>query len=262
MTANFLFFFREIREIRGKRGSCVSIPIKPNDFLPRHELTMNLSQRFVYFLIKIGLGALCRVKTTDLHNVPPRGPLIVISNHTGSLEIPLLLGWLYPRPVSVWAKVETWDNPFKNWLFTTWDAIPVRRGEADMNALRRALSKLEQGYLFGVAPEGTRKKPGRLLRGHPGVVTLAARSGAPIQPVVHWGGEKFLPNLKRLRRTDVSIRVGRPFTVHTSGKRVSREERQRIVDEMMYQIAALMPEEYRGAYSDLSKATTRYLKFE
>ncbi len=217
---------------------------------------------FVFIVIKIGLSILCRVDAADLSKVPARGPLIVISNHTGSLEVPMLFAWLQPRPVTGWAKVETWDNAFMGWLFDLWGAIPVRRGEVDMSALHSALDKLAQGYIFGVAPEGTRNKTGKLLRAHPGAVTLAFRSSAPILPIAHWGGEKFLSNIKRLRRTDFSMRVGRPFTINTQGERIAREQRQQVVDEMMYQLAALLPEEYRGEYSDMSRATTKYLKFK
>lgn len=217
---------------------------------------------FVYIVIKVGLGLLCRVDAPDLAKVPARGPLIVISNHTGSLEVPMLFAWLQPRPLTGWAKVETWDKPLFNWLFTLWGAIPVHRGEADMSALRVALERLEAGYIFGVAPEGTRNRTGRLLRAHPGAVTLALRSGAPILPIAHWGGENFRANLKRLRRTDFSMRVGRPFLIHNGGERITREERQQIVDEMMYQLAALLPEAFRGEYGDMSKATNKYLRFE
>ena len=91
---------------------------------------------------------------------------------------------------------------------------------------------------------------------------LAFRSNAPILPIAHWGGEKFLGNLKRLRRTDFSMRAGRPFMLNTNGERITREQRQQVADEMMYQLAALLPEEYRGEYSDMSKATTQFLKFE
>lgn len=216
----------------------------------------------VFLVIKVGLSILCRVDAGELRRVPMRGPMIIISNHTGQLEVPILFAWLSPRPISGWAKSETWDIPFFKWLFNLWGAIPLRRGEADMKALRAALDKLEAGYIFGVAPEGTRNKTGRLLRAHPGAVTLAARGGAPILPVAHWGGENFTSNLKRLRRTDFHVRVGRPFIIHSSGKRIGREERQQIADEMMYQIAALLPEEYRGAYSDPSRATTNYLNFD
>ena len=223
---------------------------------------MNFIRWFVYIVIKIGLSILCRMDAEEMRKVPARGPLIAISNHTGQLEVPVMFAWLHPRPVTGWAKIETWDSPFLNWLFNLWGAIPVRRGEADTSALRTALEKLNEGYIFGVAPEGTRNKTGKLLRAQPGVAMLALHSKAPIIPIVHWGGENFMSNLKRLRRTDFHIRVGRPFHIQTSGERIGREGRQQIVDEMMYQLAALLPEEYRGEYSDMSKATTKFLRFE
>ncbi len=222
---------------------------------------MNFIHWFVYIVIKIGLSILCRVDAQGLDQVPARGPLIIIANHTGQLEVPLLFAWLQPRPLTGWAKVETWNNAFLRWLFDLWGAIPVRRGEADTTALRTALEKLEQGYIFGIAPEGTRSKTGILRRAHPGAVMLALRSGAPILPAAHWGGEDFGANLKRLRRTDFHIRVGRQFTISANGERITREARQQIVDEMMYQLAALLPEKYRGVYSDTSKATAQFLNF-
>jgi 1-acyl-sn-glycerol-3-phosphate acyltransferase len=217
---------------------------------------------FVYNFIRLLLSIVCRVNARELSKVPSRGPLIAISNHTGSLEVPLLFTWLYPRPVTGWAKIETWDNRLMGWLFDLWGAIPIRRGEADMTALRTALEKLQQGYILGVAPEGTRNKTGKLLRAYPGVVSLALRSNAPILPLVHWGGEKLMTNLKRLRRTNFEMRVGKPFMLNVRGERLTREQRQQVVDEMMYQIAALLPEEYRGEYSDMSKATVQFLNFD
>jgi len=68
-----------------------------------------------------------------------------------------------------------------------------------------------------------------------------------------------MKNLKRFKRTDFHIRVGEPFKVETQGVKVTSEIRQQIVDEMMYEIAKLLPEEYRGAYADLSKATGKFL---
>jgi len=148
------------------------------------------------------------------------------------------------------------------WLFDLWGAIPIHRGEADLNAVRFALNKLQDGYIFGVAPEGTRNKTGKLLRAHPGIATLALRSGAPILPIVHWGGEKLKHNLKRIRRTDFYTNVGKPFRLRVMDSRLTREARQQIADEMMFQVAILLPEEYRGAYSDLSKMTIQYLIFD
>lgn len=223
---------------------------------------MGLIRWFVYIIIKIGLSILCRMDAPEMDKIPARGPLIAISNHTGQLEVPAMFAWLQPRPVTGWAKIETWDKPFFNWLFNLWGAIPVRRGEADTSALRAAFEKLKEGYIFGVAPEGTRNKTGKLLRAHPGAVMLALHSKAHIITLAHWGGENFVSNLKRLRRTDFHIRVGRTFSIQTNGERIGKDERQQIVDEMMYQLALLLPKEYRGEYSDMSKATTKFLKFE
>ena len=128
-----------------------------------------------------------------------------------------------------------------------------------MNALKLALKALEEGKIFGLAPEGTRNKTGKLIRAMPGTVIIALHSGAPIVPIAHWGGEVYLKNLKRLKRTDFHIRIGEPFRINVDGLKVTGEIRQEIVDDMMYELAKLLPEEYRGVYSDLSKATGKYL---
>lgn len=208
--------------------------------------------KIIGLIVKIGTRILCRIDAPDLDKVPMRGPLIAYSNHTGQIEIAVFFGQLQPRPITGWAKMEAWDNAFLNWLFNLWGLIPVRRGEADTSALRKAVTALEKGYIFGIAPEGTRNITGRLKRAHPGAVLLAVRSGAPLLPIIHWGGEDFLRNLAHLKRTDFHIRVGHPICLNVDGVRMTREIRQKIVDEMMYRLAELLPEEYRGEYEKVT----------
>ena len=213
----------------------------------------------ITFLLRIYFWLTLRIDAPGgLSSVPQKGPLIVITNHTGQVEVPVFANLLQPRKITGWGKAEAFENPFLKWVFGAWDIIPVHRGEADLTALKSALRMLEEGRIFGVAPEGTRNKTGILRRGLPGAAILAMKSGAPVLPVVHWGGEKFLKNLKSFKRTDFHIRIGEPFYVKADGK-VTGEMRQEMVDEMMYRIAELMPEEYRGEYSDLSKASRKYL---
>jgi len=209
--------------------------------------------KIVAFIVKIATEILCRIHASDIHKIPMRGPLIVISNHTGQLEVAVFFGQLQPRPITGWAKMEAWDNAFLNWLFNLWGLIPVRRGEGDTSALRRAIKALEDGLIFGIAPEGTRNVTGKLKRAHPGAVMLAIHSGAPILPVAHWGGENFLKNLPRFKRTDFHIRVGEPFRLKLEGVKVTREIRQQIADEMMVRLAELLPPAYHGAYEGLTK---------
>ena len=209
--------------------------------------------KIVAFIVKIATEILCRIDAPDIHKIPMRGPLIVISNHTGQLEVAVFFGQLQPRPITGWAKMEAWDNAFLNWLFNLWGLIPVRRGEGDTSALRRAIKALEDGLIFGIAPEGTRNVTGKLKRAHPGAVMLAIHSGAPILPVAHWGGENFLKNLPRFKRTDFHIRVGEQFRLNLEGVKVTREIRQQIADEMMVRLAELLPPAYHGAYEGMIK---------
>ncbi len=223
---------------------------------------MQFVSRIVTSAIKRLIRMLCRVDDAQLARVPERGPLIVITNHVNFLEVPLLYTHLLPRPVTGFAKAENWDNLFLGTLlFRLWGGIPLHRGEPDVTALHRALKALEEGAILGVAPEGTRSGHGRLQQGRPGVVWLAMYSGAPMLPVVFYGGEHFWRNLTHLRRTDFHIIVGQPFYLNVDGVKPTRQVRYQIIDEIMYQMAALLPPAYRGVYSDLSQATETYLRF-
>jgi 1-acyl-sn-glycerol-3-phosphate acyltransferase len=119
---------------------------------------------------------------------------------------------------------------------------------------------LEEGLILGLAPEGTRSGDGRLQQGKPGTVLLALRSGAPLLPVVHHGGELFWRNLARLRRTEFHIVVGQPFHLEAEGVKVTRQVRRQMIDEIMFQMAALLPPGNRGVYSDLDGATEIYIR--
>jgi len=201
----------------------------------------------------------CRVDDHELSRVPARGPLLLVCNHVNFLEVPLVMSHLQPRPVTGFAKAETWDSPVMGLLFNIWGAIPLRRGAADVLAVRRVLEALEAGMIVAVAPEGTRSGDGCLRRAKPGIGLLAAHSTAPILPIAYYGHERVWSNLSRLRRTDFHIRVGPLMRVRTNG-RWTAEQRQALADEVMYQIAALLPEKYRGAYGSPPAGEASFLE--
>jgi 1-acyl-sn-glycerol-3-phosphate acyltransferase len=220
---------------------------------------MTLTHRLVIAGFKALTRLLCRVDDAQLARVPDQGPLIIVTNHVNILEVPLIYTHLHPRPVTGFVAAYRWGNAWLRPLLNTCGAIPLRRGEADMAAMREALQALKAGRILAIAPEGTRSEHGRLQRGRPGAVLLALRSGAPLLPLVFYGGEHYQENLRRLRRTDFHIVVGEPFYLDAGGVRVTRQMRQQMVDEVMYRMAALLPPAYRGVYSDLDTATERYL---
>jgi 1-acyl-sn-glycerol-3-phosphate acyltransferase len=223
---------------------------------------MRIGYDLVTSTIKSLSRILCRVEEADLARVPDRGPLILVVNHINFLEAPVLYTHLVPRPVTAFAKAENWQNPLMRPLMTLWRIIPLRRGEADMGAIRSAISVLNDGKILAIAPEGTRSGHGRLLRGKPGVALVALHSGSELLPIACYGHEAFWRNAKRLRRTDFRITVGVPFRLQGPGGRVTGQVRQAMVDEVMYQIAALLPRRYRGVYQDLSQASEQYLRFK
>lgn len=222
---------------------------------------MNLAYWTVNNTIKNITSVLCRIEAGSLEKVPAKGPLILVCNHINFIEVPLIYTHLQPRPITGFAKAETWDSPLLGPLFDLWGAIPIRRGEADTTAMRQALGALAQDKIVAVAPEGTRSGDGKLRKGQPGIVTLALHSNAPLLPLVYYGNEIFPNNIRRLRRTDFHIQVGQPFRVVTHGQAVTRSTRQQITDEIMYLLAALLPPEYRGEYADLSTASQDFIQF-
>ncbi len=220
----------------------------------------SLARWFMNNLIRVGTDLLCRIDQQDFKKIPAQGPLILVVNHINSLEVPLLFVHLQPRKLVGLAKIETWDNKFMGWLFDLWEAIPVRRGEADLEAIRRCLKVLEAKEILAIAPEGTRSYHGSLLQAQPGVVVIALRAGAPILPIAHWGGEDFKSNLKKWKRTPFHFRVGRAFRLDAGSEKMTAEIRQEMADEIMGQIAALMPESYHGEYAGKT-GNTRHLRW-
>jgi 1-acyl-sn-glycerol-3-phosphate acyltransferase len=212
-------------------------------------------------VIRFGTDLLCRIDKSDFPKVPSTGPLILVTNHINSLEVPLLFVHLQPRRLIGLAKIETWNNKFMGWLFDLWDAIPIHRGSLDLEAFRACLGVLKSGQILAIAPEGTRSYDGKLQSGQPGAALIALHAAVPILPIAHWGGEAFGSNLKKLKRTDFHFRVGKPFFLEAHGEKVSGKVRQVMADEIMAQIAQLMPVEYRGNYVDCDPPPHKYLRF-
>ncbi len=216
-------------------------------------------QRFANSVLRLVMKLLLDCEVEGLDNLPEEGPLIVCQNHMISIDT--VVGAVFvEREIVGMSKVENYHVPILALLFKAYGTFPVRRGEVDRQALRTALKVLKQGKVLMVAPEGTRSKTNTLQKGKDGLSYIAVRSGAPILPVAISGQEEFWHQLRRLRRTRVKVVFGKPFTLEPGEGKLTREQLTQMTDEMMYRIAALLPEEYRGYYSDLSAATEQYLR--
>lgn len=210
---------------------------------------------FRYRLIRAAMNLvrlilLARIKATGQENIPPSGPYMVVLNHTSVADTPILLMTFPLMPWRFFA-VEKWRRhpiygPIMKWL----GAIYVRREEIDRGQLREALAALEQGIVFGLAPEGTRSFTGELIQAKDGAAYLASRAKVPILPVGIIESDRLFHNVARLRPTHIEVRIGRPFCLPDLGRRARTRDLAAYTHLIMVHLAAQLPPRYWGYYKD------------
>jgi glycerol-3-phosphate dehydrogenase (NAD(P)+) len=151
-----------------------------------------------------------RFRRIGTEHIPSEGPVLLASNHR-SFSDPFFLGLCLRRPLRFVAKIELFDKAWKARLLLALGAFPIRRGEADEQAMETARIILEQGGAIGIFPEGTRVRPGPLAEPKRGIGRLALETGAPVVPVAIIGTED-IRNGWRIRPRKVSIRCGQALT--------------------------------------------------
>ncbi len=197
--------------------------------------------------------ALWKVEVEGLDHVPDTGGAIFCPNHTSVIDsffLPLVL----PRRITFVGKAEYMDSWKTKHLFPALGMIPIDRsgGNASERALNTAARVLEAGQLFGIYPEGTRSRDGKLHRGHTGPARLALRTGCPIVPVGITGTREIQPPDVKLPKPfkRAQIRFGRPIDVRRYADRADdRLVLRQIIDEVMYEIRELTGQEYVDEYA-------------
>jgi len=204
---------------------------------------------------------LLRVDTEGEEYVPEDGPVILILNHIHLLD-PVVLVAVLPRFGVAVAKEEIMGWPIIGPVVARYPTIPVKRGELDMQAMRRSLVVLAADQALIVAPEGTRSRSSTLQEGKMGMVFLAHRHDALVQPVAVTGTPDFPVALKKLRRVPVRYRYGQPFRFRWPEEgRPNREIMREMADQAMYEVARLLPPDMRGIYSDIESSDRRWLRY-
>ena len=192
-------------------------------------------------------------KVSGLENIPRSGPVIICPNHSATLDPPMVPAFVPRGDTWNMAKSEYFDKGgFVEWIFRQYHAFPVVRHTADRTALRTAFDILKSGQALIIYPEGTRVESGVLAEPEPGAGFIAQRVACPVVPVGLTGTRECLPKGARWpRRTRVSITFGKSFRVllkRLDGAKVTRQE---AAEAIMVEIAELLPEQQRGAFSDL-----------
>ena len=175
---------------------------------PRHT-TPHKQRAVKYFLLTL-LKTVARIDIQGLENVPA-GPFVAVVNHLSSFDTLTGIAVGPIRQATTFAAIEHRSDPIGGWILDQLGVIWVRRGEADRDAIKIALDEIKSGTVMAMAIEGTRSRTGGLLAGKTGSAFLASRTHVPMIPAAIWGTEKIISNLKRLRRSEVHLRIGQPF---------------------------------------------------
>lgn len=214
----------------------------------------------LYQLTRLFLGSVARLVYRPViegrENIPRTGPLLLASNHLSfvdSIVIPLVA----PRRVVFLAKAEYFTGHglrgvWTRWFFTAVGAVPIQRGTAGaaQGALDSALEILHEGLAFGIYPEGTRSRDGRLYRGRTGVAWLALTAGCPVVPVALSGTQEIQPVGSRIPRIrTITVRFGEPMDFsHLQGGKPGPARRE-VTDAVMAAIHELSGQEAVDHYN-------------
>ena len=192
----------------------------------------------IYFLAYIVLWPAFRIfKPTRCINKRnfPEGGALLCANHT-RMSDPLFVANALglKHQIHVMAKEEVMHWPIIGWILKMGGIFGVKRGQADIGAIKTAMKYLKNGELLLMFPEGTRHQDGDFGDAKTGAAMLATRTGVPIVPI-------YIPAEKRWFRFNPVV-IGEPYYPKTAGKRPTPEEYKSIAEDLMVRIEALKPQ--------------------
>ena len=199
----------------------------------------------------------CDFEVTGKENVPPFGPLVVVSNHMSYID-PSILSVSINRRLTFLAKDTLFKGFFLSRLLRSYGAYPISRARVDIKTLRWIKDYISKDGTLAIFPEGTRNN-GTMIPGKNGTARIINMTGATILPV-GITGTGDLQNLFRVINPTGKIRVniGAPFSLPLLEGNLDKHLLKSMTDMIMDRIAILLPEEYRGVYGQQLSGTTNH----
>lgn len=150
-------------------------------------------------------------------NIPPEGPVMLVSNHQSYLDMTVIAMGIPHRHYHPMAEAHLFERPRFAWLIRTLNAFPVEQGKGDIAAIRLAIERLSQGHMLIIFPEGRRSADGMVRPFQPGVMTVIKRARPTIVPMAVEGTFDVWPRHRKLPRLRgyVAAAYGEPIRADT-----------------------------------------------
>ncbi|MEZ5227290.1 MAG: lysophospholipid acyltransferase family protein [Acidimicrobiales bacterium] len=175
------------------------------------------------------------------------GPMILAPVHRSNLDS-VVVACFSKRRIRALGKESLFVVPVVKYFCAALGAIPVRRGQADREALAAAKSLLDRGESMIVFPEGTRQDSGvELGELFDGAAWLSARTGARVIPIGIAGTDTAMgAGAKWIRRAHVRVVVGEPLDppVRPDGKRADRDAMRIFTETLAERLADVQRQAY------------------
>jgi 1-acyl-sn-glycerol-3-phosphate acyltransferase len=210
-----------------------------------------MMRNFVRLLIHTLLNLGTEIEVYGKEHVPLTGSFVLATNHLGVLDI-IMPFYVFNRWDMFILVADKWEKQaWVRWLGQSLNFVYIDRFNENLSVLRDVITRMKNGQVLVIAPEGTRSQNEALLEAKPGVSYLAAKLGYPIVPAAVAGtsDKTLFGNLRHLRKTHVVLKAGPAFKLPPLPTKDRDEALQRYTDEIMCQIGALLPEEHRGVYA-------------
>lgn len=173
--------------------------------------TMRPWYRFCRICCQALFTVFFRGRVFGVRNVPRRGGVLLVCNHQSFLD-PVLVTLALPRECHYMARDTLFEHPFFKRLIESLNAFPIKRGTADLRAIKETLRRLKNEQLVVTFPEATRTPDGSIGPMQPGVVLLAKKTNVPIVPALILGAFEAWPRHARLPRPrPVLVAYGEPI---------------------------------------------------
>lgn len=207
---------------------------------PRRVIVRSLFRSAIRGLLPL----LSETRISGFERFPRKGPLVVVGNHTGAMEV-VLMGTYAPRAMEFMGSVEM---PWHGWMgqaINLYGLIPVHRGSTSNSSMKMGVDILRQGGMVGVFPEGGFWEPGR-QKAQTGAAWLSYVAQSPVLPIGFGDMRGKMSDLLSFKHPQFEMNVGEALPPVQLDKSLTKKDAlQLAADTIMDAVWALVPEEER-----------------